>query len=397
LDGFEDDERAFWNRLLAESAGVEPGAELDASILAAAHRAVAAGPTSLEQSAPRSGQVLRRRWTVPVGIAASVVLTASIGVALWQERPEVFTNPSQPVTQSVTQPVTPPVPAPSLDATGRERAIPEPLARQPIDASDQSAKKLDAPKALAARQASSATASSQPSKKAAAPSPFPGAPQAAHAPGSPLAGRDETIERALVTGQNLRRADTETPSPVQVFTPGDIAGSGPGQSAAVTSASPPSNAASAIAPLGSAAPEAVPPVAPAPPVLAPAPPMSFAPMSPAPAMPAAPIPPAPALQAAPPAAAPPRALVPAAPRAAAPNVTPDAALATLAQSDERADQQILRDLEKSVAAGDAAATRLLLHRLYRVAPQAHLSDALRAAILRLGVDPSPPDPEAPKQ
>lgn len=99
----------------------EPRAELDAAILAAARR--------------------RRRWAVPVSIAAVVVLAVGVALRLQLERPEV----SEPVAlepRRLEAPATPPVASSAAkqetraDAAPRERApsAPAPQAAAPAPA-----------------------------------------------------------------------------------------------------------------------------------------------------------------------------------------------------------------------------------------------------------------------
>lgn len=64
-------------RLYREAAREEPPADLDAAILAAARRAVGAGPRSLASKL--------RRWHVPISIAAVVVVSVSLVILVQEE------------------------------------------------------------------------------------------------------------------------------------------------------------------------------------------------------------------------------------------------------------------------------------------------------------------------
>ena len=100
------------DRLYREAGGEMPPARLDAAILAAAHREAGARPR------PATSKL--RRWSVPVSIAAVVVLSFSLVTLVQEEGGDRLTE-IPPVTPLPTleRKATPPVPEAKEEA-GRE-------------------------------------------------------------------------------------------------------------------------------------------------------------------------------------------------------------------------------------------------------------------------------------
>jgi hypothetical protein len=92
-----DDELA---RLYRESRTAEPSAQVDDAILAAARRAVGAGPR-------RIGGL--RRWAPSLALAASVVLAVALSLNVSEQRPDLANveAPPPPQTPSAVPPTTP--------------------------------------------------------------------------------------------------------------------------------------------------------------------------------------------------------------------------------------------------------------------------------------------------
>ena len=76
-------------KLYVEASRDMPSQSLDSAILASAHKAVQAKPTLA--SSKRSWA---QRWQLPMGIAATVVLSASLTSVMMHEKPEVMTQPT---------------------------------------------------------------------------------------------------------------------------------------------------------------------------------------------------------------------------------------------------------------------------------------------------------------
>ena len=70
-----------------------PSSSLDAAILAAAHKAVDAKPSLLKPARSMAKRNWAQRWQLPMGIAATVVLSASLTIVMMYEKPEVITQP----------------------------------------------------------------------------------------------------------------------------------------------------------------------------------------------------------------------------------------------------------------------------------------------------------------
>ena len=71
-----------------------PSSSLDAAILAAAHKAVDAKPSLLKPARSMAKRNWAQRWQLPMGIAATVVLSASLTIVMMYEKPEVITQPT---------------------------------------------------------------------------------------------------------------------------------------------------------------------------------------------------------------------------------------------------------------------------------------------------------------
>ncbi len=79
----------------------EPPAALDDAIRAAARRAVAAKPVSIQKTSPSKWN---KQWATPLAAAATVLLTASILFVALDENPDVLEAPSQVSQTTALQP-----------------------------------------------------------------------------------------------------------------------------------------------------------------------------------------------------------------------------------------------------------------------------------------------------
>lgn len=115
------------SRLYQEAARPEPPPALDDAILAASRRAAGAGPQSIRISS---------RWSVPLALAATVVLTVSVTMMVHEERPYGDASltipaaaPAAPTIESaaaqrsgpVAKPAYQPAPAERRDAPATEK------------------------------------------------------------------------------------------------------------------------------------------------------------------------------------------------------------------------------------------------------------------------------------
>ena len=207
---FDPDFAALAARYDAESAGIEPPAHLDAQLIAAAHRAVAARPHPVEAKAPPVASLLRR-YRAPFALAASIVVVGSVAVGVWKESPEKFTTSSEPPPFAATMP-TSSVPQDNSPAAGVAEAAPAP-ARQVEQAklkatpsASRSAPPVAVPAAPALRLDAAPTSKQQPMLE----------PQA-----DADAASDQSLGRTRITGSGTRRADVDAPSPVQMVAPAE--------------------------------------------------------------------------------------------------------------------------------------------------------------------------------
>ena len=76
-------------KLYTQASDDMPSLELDGAILASAHKAVSAKPMLLK---PKRSFI--QNWQLPIGIAATVVLSASLTSVMLYEKPEVMTQPT---------------------------------------------------------------------------------------------------------------------------------------------------------------------------------------------------------------------------------------------------------------------------------------------------------------
>lgn len=215
--------------------GEEPPPQaLDAAILAASRRAVGAGPR-------RAGASRVRRWTLPVSVAAVVVLTVSLVVRMQLERPDLEALPTfglekqardakqpPPVTSQRDEPARaePEVKTEGMPSTAAQESIatlapaaPAPAAAPPAPAEakrnelagGEPKAKADAVRSAAERERRTARAPSAPAPAAAPPArqfvPEPPAPKSApaesvpppvagavRAPASPSAAEDRAAQ-----------------------------------------------------------------------------------------------------------------------------------------------------------------------------------------------------------
>ena len=76
-------------KLYTQASDDMPSLELDGAILASAHKAVSAKPMLLKPK-----RSFMQHWQLPIGIAATVVLSASLTSVMLYEKPEVMTQPT---------------------------------------------------------------------------------------------------------------------------------------------------------------------------------------------------------------------------------------------------------------------------------------------------------------
>lgn len=96
----------------------EPPTAIDDAIRAAARRAVAAKPVSIQKTLPPKWN---KQWTTPLAAAATVLLTASILFVALDEHPDVLEAPSQVSPSSAGRQGPPKTSAP-LPTTARQQA-----------------------------------------------------------------------------------------------------------------------------------------------------------------------------------------------------------------------------------------------------------------------------------
>ena len=241
LDDIGPDIDALSARYDADYEGIEPPDHLDAEVRAAAHRAVDARP--LAAGARRSPSTsLLRRMRVPFGLAATIVAVGSITIAIWKESPDKLEIPSDhpPTVTGKRTPGSSAVGAPgdrALATSSAQLAAPLQLPSPPpasITAAAGSPAKALAPHLRRSNEPLPAEGK----RTATAPLPATNLATAAQLNEAKPSGstllpdvrakaaqpEKQPLDRVTVTGSNLRRADTETPSPVQVIRlPDDVA------------------------------------------------------------------------------------------------------------------------------------------------------------------------------
>ncbi len=392
MGDFGPDLDALSARYQAESRDIEPPQHLHAQLLATAHRAVDAKPRAPGAASGRSMPVMRR-MRAPLGLAATIVAVASITVALWKESPEKLEIPSDhaPAARAPTAstgqhadssgavavtilPARPAAPLPALTAAA-PAALPAPMA---APARQKAAQQLGGKQGPYAEAAASAPAIASAKKTEPAQT---RAADSVDQPADARARSEQSLDRVTVTGSNLKRADTETSSPVQVITLPEAA---PVSSPPAPSASAQVLAATAPAPLARAASSPVPAPSPPPPgpsasqlaavqaraAPPPAPQIAARSSEPAPPPPAAGR--APALSYLPP------------PAASVQVVKPDAAR-DAATAPAPGETSLLAALQTAADAGDAVAARVVLETLKKNYPQAQIPATLRGALNQLGI------------
>lgn len=126
-DGLKDEEVS---RLYAEAAQLEPPGHLDAAILAEARRAVSARPAAMP----------KRRWAVPLGLVASVLVMVMVGLQLpyMLEEPATMQAPQAAGIASQMEEAAPAPPAtamaPAPVPAAKAKAMPEREERARMDA-----------------------------------------------------------------------------------------------------------------------------------------------------------------------------------------------------------------------------------------------------------------------
>lgn len=222
---FNAEERDLAQRLARLGGPREPAAALDAMILAAARAAVsetatpaapAAGtpvePPADPKVAPRRPRKPAPRWPVGFGLAASVVLAASIGWRLQIDGDSHSEAASAPTAVLHDEA--------SHDEATEAVILEPPLQRTPppppppLEEADALARRADAPRSAAAKAAAAprepefaADAPALQSAMAEAPpAPAPPAPVAAAVGGSPAA--DASLDEIMVTGSRVQRERT---------------------------------------------------------------------------------------------------------------------------------------------------------------------------------------------
>jgi len=116
--GDSPEEREIASRVASGYAALdreEPPAALDAAILAAAHRAVGARPQTAGSATPW-------RWQRPLAWAAVVVMTASIGLMVFEDYPQRISDPQSSFPSA--DDVVPAVPSPAAPARERSGTLP---------------------------------------------------------------------------------------------------------------------------------------------------------------------------------------------------------------------------------------------------------------------------------
>lgn len=91
-----------------------PGEHVDAAILAAARRAVNAGPLSAKNVARPGGA--RPSWHVPLALAATVALCGTIALGVWHEERDALVSRDSPPTFSAKADAVQSAPAPAASA-----------------------------------------------------------------------------------------------------------------------------------------------------------------------------------------------------------------------------------------------------------------------------------------
>lgn len=126
IDGLDAVRGAY--RAAHPSDGIEPPAALDDAIRAAARRAVKSGPAPL-------GKSWLRRWTPPLAVAATVILTVSVTFVAVEDRPDLAPAPVANIAQhkqnaEAVMPVAPGGPATPSAADRREKMVRPPEAAE---------------------------------------------------------------------------------------------------------------------------------------------------------------------------------------------------------------------------------------------------------------------------
>jgi hypothetical protein len=188
----------------------EPPVEVDERIRAAARRAVGARPQSL--AARRRSWV--SRWSVPVSLAASVVIVATLTLMIQDEhRPMDDVAPARAPAPSAVEPAAPP-PAPEAarrkDAASAARPKPAPPVQVPEVR--RAAPAADAaPPAAAPESQQSFETRRRVQEAPQAPAPLQAAPAAAPPPPGP-GGLSDSLSRERATGERPDRAQRSAPA-----------------------------------------------------------------------------------------------------------------------------------------------------------------------------------------
>lgn len=213
------EERALVARLPRPHGRDEPGTDIDARILAAAHAAATAAAATTSR---------RRRWRVPAGLAASLCLALGLAWRIQLAPPDAAPAGARPVPATPAKTVT----VPSESAAASPQAQPAPMAvAVPAPApSSRSISAADAPPALEAMPSASAIATppteTAPTSMVVSPAPPPSPPAAASAPRAMAAEavaspppRAATAAKARAAEADLLAQDTADDAPVADIPP----------------------------------------------------------------------------------------------------------------------------------------------------------------------------------
>lgn len=232
----------------------EPSAELDAAVLARAEAALAAEKTAAVAPQPAANDpvgptpaippaIKPRRfagfWYLPLGLAAGILCTVGYRSYQHQQADAPLAAVSSPRDVAQLSPPPLPLPSPTTNTpTTNTPALDVPAPEAPkLARNSAQAGKLDAEKKARQEQefeheerfAAKAAPSVTPTAAAPAMAASPPAMQAAKPATPPVAARAKVRQEqeVTVTGERmLRRADRETPSPVQVIESQDLKKSG---------------------------------------------------------------------------------------------------------------------------------------------------------------------------
>jgi hypothetical protein len=211
------------DRAYRETPRDEPPPELDERIRAAARRAVGTKPQSLEQrEADHARRGWASRWRVPLSVAATLVIAATLTVMMQEEERRPRDDAVRSAPAPAAQPPAPPsaapdaagrartAPAPALEPTTRPAAAPEPKREErALEAQSPAA---EPPGPLEMRRQTPVPAASPPPPAAPAPVP-PAAPRPAPKPAlqSQPAGAasSDALRRDRALGDRPERASRE--------------------------------------------------------------------------------------------------------------------------------------------------------------------------------------------